>query len=173
MESLGKFQGQNPRGSRPRWFWPRDFPMVSLGTLLENGESMKPSPLVELNPNMLVRDVERMNTGLRILTHQQTFSALIVRFVMLLFKICVYCHTPPDPWSLDFRHHIVQSSHLIYTALHLPDLQYNRPQHFLNFITFSTLVNSVTLVFCITQVSSIKLVHKSPSAMSSCFLQCW
>ena len=36
------------------------FPMVSLGTPLENGEGMKPSPLVELNPNMLVRDVERM-----------------------------------------------------------------------------------------------------------------
>ena len=32
--------------------------MVSLGTPLENG--MKPSPLLELNPNMLVRDVERM-----------------------------------------------------------------------------------------------------------------
>ena len=26
-----------------------------------NGEAMKPSPLVELNPNMLVRDVERMS----------------------------------------------------------------------------------------------------------------
>ena len=40
----------------------RDFflPMESLGTLLENGEGMKPSPLVELNPNMPVRDVERM-----------------------------------------------------------------------------------------------------------------
>ena len=36
------------------------FPMVSLGTPLENGEGMKPSPLVELNPNMLVRDVEKM-----------------------------------------------------------------------------------------------------------------
>ena len=34
--------------------------MVSLGTPLENGEGMKPSPLVELNPKMLVRDVERM-----------------------------------------------------------------------------------------------------------------
>ena len=32
--------------------------MVSLGTPLEHGEGMK--PLVELNPNMLVRDVERM-----------------------------------------------------------------------------------------------------------------
>ena len=39
------------------------FPMVSLGTPLENGEGMKPSPLVELNPNMLVRDVERMAWG--------------------------------------------------------------------------------------------------------------
>ena len=37
------------------------FPMVSLGTPLESGEGMKPSPLVELNPNMLVRDVERMH----------------------------------------------------------------------------------------------------------------
>ena len=37
------------------------FPMVSLGTPLENGEDMKPSPLIQLNPNMLVRDVERMN----------------------------------------------------------------------------------------------------------------
>ena len=36
------------------------FPMVSLGTPLENGEGMKPSPLVELNPNMVVRDLERM-----------------------------------------------------------------------------------------------------------------
>ena len=34
--------------------------MVSLGTPLENGEGMTPSPLVELNPNMLVQDVERM-----------------------------------------------------------------------------------------------------------------
>ena len=34
--------------------------MVSLGTPLENEEGMKPSPLVELNPNMLVRDVERI-----------------------------------------------------------------------------------------------------------------
>ena len=43
----------------------RDFfqPMESLGTPLENGEGLKPSPLVELNPNMLVRDVERMSTG--------------------------------------------------------------------------------------------------------------
>ena len=36
------------------------FPMVSLGTPLENWEGMKPSRLVELNPNMLVQDVERM-----------------------------------------------------------------------------------------------------------------
>ena len=36
------------------------FPMVSLGAPLENGEGMNPFPLVELNPNMLVRDVERM-----------------------------------------------------------------------------------------------------------------
>ena len=34
--------------------------MVSLETPLENGEGMKPSPLVELNANMLGRDVERM-----------------------------------------------------------------------------------------------------------------
>ena len=26
MESLGKFQGQNPRGRRPTGFWPQDFP---------------------------------------------------------------------------------------------------------------------------------------------------
>ena len=40
----------------------RDFfkPMVSLGVSLENGEGMKPYILVELNPNMLDRDVERM-----------------------------------------------------------------------------------------------------------------
>ena len=37
--------------------------MVSLGTPLENGEAMKPSPSGELNPNMLVRDVERMLPG--------------------------------------------------------------------------------------------------------------
>ena len=39
-----------------------NFPVVSLGTTPENGECMKPSPyaLVELNPIMLVRDVERM-----------------------------------------------------------------------------------------------------------------
>ena len=36
------------------------FPMVSLVAPLENGEGMKPLPLVEVNPNMLVRDVERM-----------------------------------------------------------------------------------------------------------------
>ena len=36
--------------------------MVSLGTPLENGEGMKPSPFVELNPNMLVWDVERMES---------------------------------------------------------------------------------------------------------------
>ena len=36
--------------------------MVSLGAPLENREGMKPSPLVELNPNMLVHDVERMAT---------------------------------------------------------------------------------------------------------------
>ena len=35
-------------------------PMVSLGTPLETVEGIKPSPLVELNPNMLVGDVERM-----------------------------------------------------------------------------------------------------------------
>ena len=34
--------------------------MIFLSTDLENGEGMKPSPLVELNPNMLVWDVERM-----------------------------------------------------------------------------------------------------------------
>ena len=41
----------------------RDFfqPMVSLGVPLENGEGMKPYILVELNPNILVRDVERMS----------------------------------------------------------------------------------------------------------------
>ena len=37
-------------------------PMESLGTPLENGEGMKPSPSIELNHNMLVRDVERMKT---------------------------------------------------------------------------------------------------------------
>ena len=36
------------------------FPIWSLGTPLENGEGMKLSPLVELNPNMLVWDVEIM-----------------------------------------------------------------------------------------------------------------
>ena len=36
------------------------FIMVSLGTPMENGEGMKPPPLVELNPNMLGWDVERM-----------------------------------------------------------------------------------------------------------------
>ena len=39
------------------------FPVVSLGTPLGNRKGMKPSPLVELNPNMLVRDVESMDTG--------------------------------------------------------------------------------------------------------------
>ena len=37
-------------------------PMESLGTPLEDGKGMKPSLLVELNPNILVRDVERMYT---------------------------------------------------------------------------------------------------------------
>ena len=36
------------------------FPMVSLGTPLENEEGMKPLPSVELNPYMLGRDIERM-----------------------------------------------------------------------------------------------------------------
>ena len=35
--------------------------MDSLGTELENGEDMKPYILVELNPNILGRDVERMH----------------------------------------------------------------------------------------------------------------
>ena len=39
------------------------FPTVSLGTPLENGEGTKPSSLVELNPNIVVRDVERMFTN--------------------------------------------------------------------------------------------------------------
>ena len=34
--------------------------MESLGTPLENAEGTKSSPLVELNPNVLVWDVERM-----------------------------------------------------------------------------------------------------------------
>ena len=33
-------------------------------TILENGEGMKPSPLVELNHKMLVRDVGKMTRGL-------------------------------------------------------------------------------------------------------------
>ena len=36
-------------------------PIDSLGTELENGEDMKPYILVELNPNILGRDVERMH----------------------------------------------------------------------------------------------------------------
>ena len=36
--------------------------MEFLGTPFENGEGMMPSSLVELSPNMLVRDVERMHT---------------------------------------------------------------------------------------------------------------
>ena len=37
--------------------------MESQGTPFENRQGMKPSPLVELNPNMLVRDIERMHTA--------------------------------------------------------------------------------------------------------------
>ena len=56
-----KSQGQNPKGRRPQDFWPRDFwPMNSLGTPLENGDGMKPYILVELNPNILGREVEIM-----------------------------------------------------------------------------------------------------------------
>ena len=36
------------------------FSMVSLGPPLENGDGMKPSPLVELNADIVVRDVKRM-----------------------------------------------------------------------------------------------------------------
>ena len=30
MKSLGKSQGQNPRGRRPEGFWPKDFPRDSI-----------------------------------------------------------------------------------------------------------------------------------------------
>ena len=76
MESLRKSQG-TPFAMTPRPFHTfsffchpglvkRDFfqPMDSLGTPLENGEGVKPYILVELNPNILGRDVERMNSNL-------------------------------------------------------------------------------------------------------------
>ena len=44
-------------GLGKRYFF---FRIWSLGTPLENGEGMKLSPLVELIPNMLVWDLERM-----------------------------------------------------------------------------------------------------------------
>ena len=52
--------------------------MVSLGAPLENGEGMKrkPSPLVELNPNMLVRDVERMSNSHLMLPQRQSRTML-------------------------------------------------------------------------------------------------
>ena len=53
-------------------------PMDSLGTELENGEDMKPYILVELNPNILGRDVERMHFMLFNKTFFFTSTALVI-----------------------------------------------------------------------------------------------
>ena len=69
MGSLGRSQGQNPRGRRfihSKSFFchhglvKRDFfhPMDSLESVMPNVQSLKP---YMLNPNILVRDVEKMH----------------------------------------------------------------------------------------------------------------
>ena len=79
MESLGRSQGQKPEGPQaPRHDSPKAFPhnvillsyqivkwdffqpMDSLGSIMVNIQIMKPCILVELNPIILGRDVERM-----------------------------------------------------------------------------------------------------------------
>ena len=49
---------------------------MSLGTPLENGEGMKPSPLVELNSNIMLRDVERM-WSVPVKTHLRSVTQVI------------------------------------------------------------------------------------------------
>ena len=76
--------------------------MVSLGAPLENGEGMKHSPLVELNPNMLVRDVERMCNVHSLYLHVfKNVSCVMFNVLCVLFNVlCLMCNMLCDVWFM-------------------------------------------------------------------------
>ena len=94
IESLGKSQGQNPRGCRPRWFWSRDFSRESIQQLhprlfhtfsfLRHPGPVKGISCIAAKPNLLLGSIIH-NT----LSHLKSFIKSAVPPIRLFILISV------------------------------------------------------------------------------------